>query len=343
MTIFVTGGGGFLGQAIVRQLISRGDSVVSYSRRAYPELEALGAQHRQGDLSDAKQLMAAMKNCEAVIHVAALAGIWGKPADFHQANVIGTENVLSAMQALEIPKLVYTSSPSVVHPGDAGVEGRDESLPYPNHYLADYPRTKAIAERMVLAANSSKLSTVSLRPHLIWGPGDPHFVHRLVARAQAGRLRLIGNDDPLVDTVFVENAAEAHLLALDRLRPGSACAGKAYFITQGEPVTISRFMNGILAAAGVPPVTRRIPKGLAVLLGGSLEAVFKGLNLKGEPPMTRFLAHQLATPHWFDISAARRDLDYTPRISFDQGLELLAESLQKQAPKTLTKPGSKQA
>ncbi len=336
MKIFVTGGGGFLGQAIVRQLLTRGDAVVSYSRRAYPELEALGAEHRQGDLSEQNHLIAAMKDCDAVIHVAALAGVWGKPSDFYKANVLGTENVLTAMQYLEIPKLVYTSSPSVVHPGGEGVEGQDESLPYPNHYLAEYPRTKAIAERMVLTANSNKLSTTSLRPHLIWGPGDPHFVPRLVERAKAGRLRLIGNDNPLVDTVYVENAADAHLLALDRLSPTSPPAGKAYFITQGEPVTVSHFMNSILAAAGVAPVTRRIPKGLAVLIGGGLEAIYKGLNLPGEPVMTRFLAHQLATPHWFDISAAKRDLGYQPKVSFDEGMQHLAASLNKRQAKALS-------
>ena len=328
MKVFVTGGGGFLGMAIIRQLLQRGDSVVSYSRQAYPELRALGVEHRQGDLAERNRLTAAIKGCDAVIHTAAKAGIWGRPRDFYQANVIGTENVLAACRYLNIPRLVYTSSPSVVHPGDQGVEGGDESLPYPEHYLAEYPRTKALAEKMLLAANGPELATVSLRPHLIWGPQDPHFAPRLVARARAGRLRLLGQSDPLVDTVYVDNAAEAHLLALDRLLPGSAVAGKAYFITQGEPVTISRFLNGIVTAAGLPAVSRRLPAGVAVMAGGLLEALFKGLNLPGEPPMTRFLAHQLSTPHWFDISAAQRDLDYTARVSFDEGMARLANWLQ---------------
>lgn len=328
MKVFVTGGGGFLGKEIVRQLLQRGDRVISYSRAAYPELAALGAEHRQGDLSDRAALSVALADCEAVIHVAAKAGIWGPPAAYYATNVIGTENVLAACRLQGIGRLVYTSSPSVVHPGHGGVEGADESLPYPTRYLAEYPRTKAIAERMVLQANSPDLATVSLRPHLIWGPGDPHFVPRLVARARAGRLRLLGQQDPLVDTVYVDNAAEAHLLALDRLGAGQAPAGKAYFITQDAPVTISQFLNGIVTAAGLPPVTRRLPVGLAMLAGGVLEGLYRGLHLPGEPQMTRFLAHQLSTPHWFDIRAAKRDLAYLPRIDFDEGMRRLAVALQ---------------
>lgn len=332
MKVFVTGGGGFLGQAIVKQLRARGDQVISYSRQAYPELEALGVEHRQGDLNQPKRLIAAMKDCEAVIHVAAKAGIWGRPEDFYQVNVLGTENVLAACQYLEIPRLVYTSSPSVVHPGDQGVEGADESLPYPEHYLADYPRTKAIAEKMALAAKSSKLGTVSLRPHLIWGPGDPHFVPRLVSRARSGRLKLIGKNDPLVDTVYVDNAAQAHLLALDRLSPQADISGKAYFITQGEPIPVSQFINNIVESAGLPPITRHIPAGLALLVGGLLESAYRSFHLPGEPMMTRFLAHQLSTPHWFDISAARRDLGYLPQVDYQTGIRHLAAWLQDSKP-----------
>lgn len=329
MRVFVTGGGGFLGQAIVRQLVQRGDTVISYSRQPYPALAALGVAHRQGDLAEPHHLTAAMKDCEAVIHVAAKAGIWGPLEAFYAANVTGTQNVLAACRHLGIQRLVYTSSPSVVHPGEGGLEGVDESVSYPDHFEAPYPQTKAEAEQKVLQANSSDLATVALRPHLIWGPGDPHFVPRLVARARAGRLRLVGKSDPLIDTVYVENAAEAHLLALDRLQPGSLIAGKAYFITQGEPLPISGFVNAILGAAGLPPVTRRVPVGLAYLVGAAMESVWRGFNLAGEPLMTRFMAHQLSTPHWYDISAARRELDYTPKVSFEAGMQLLKQSLQK--------------
>ncbi|MGE3726958.1 MAG: NAD-dependent epimerase/dehydratase family protein [Candidatus Sericytochromatia bacterium] len=319
MKVFVTGGGGFLGQAIVRQLIAQGHQVVSYSRGAYPELAELGVEHRQGDLDAPNRLVSALKDCQAVIHVAAKAGIWGSYESFHSANVRGTENVISACQQAGISKLVYTSSPSVVHNGK-DLEGVDESIPYPSHFDAFYPQTKALAEKMVLQANSETLATVSLRPHIIWGPGDPHFVPRLVARAKAGRLRLVGQRDPKVDTVYVENSATAHLLALAKLEPGAPIAGKAYFITQDQPETVSHFINRILAAADLPPVTRRIPVRVAHLAGSALESVYRAFHLPGEPPLTRFMVSQFSTAHWFDISAARRDLGYEPLISTEAGM-----------------------
>lgn len=322
MKVLVTGGGGFLGLAIVRQLVGRGDTVVSYSRGHYPELETLGVTHCQGNLSEKAHLIAAMKGCDAVIHAAAKAGMWGRYIDFYQANVSGTRQVLEACQYVGINRLVYTSSPSAVYQGH-GLEGADESLPYPHSFDGYYPQTKAAAEKMVLEANSPVLATVAMRPHLIWGPADHHFLPRLVQRARQGRLRLIGRQDHLVDHVYIDNAAESHLLALDRLQPGAAIAGKAYFITQGEPIPISVLMNGILAAAGLPPVKRHISAPLAHLAGIVLETVYGSLALSGEPPMTRFLAKQMSTPHWFSIDAARRDLGYAPKVSLDEGLQRL--------------------
>lgn len=327
MKALVTGGGGFLGSAIVRQLLKRGDQVVSYSRGDYPQLAELGVEQRRGDLSDLNSLAEAAKGCDIVFHVAAKAGIWGRFDEYFSANVAGTENVIAACKLLSIERLVYTSSPSVVFDG-SDVEGGDESLPYPAHFEAHYPHTKALAEQAVLAANSKSLATVSLRPHLIWGPDDNHLVPRIVAKGQAGKLRRIGTRPCLVDTVYVENAAEAHLNAADRLAPGSPPAGKAYFITNGEPVPVWEMVNGILAAAGLPPVTRQIPPFAAYAAGAVCEKIWKAMNLSGEPPMTRFVARELATAHWFDISAARRDLGYTPRISTAEGLKLLRESFE---------------
>lgn len=331
MKVFVTGGGGFLGLAIVRQLLEQGHEVISYSRGDYPALKALGVEHRQGDLDAPHRLTAALKDCQAVVHVAAKAGIWGSYESFHSANVRGTENVISACQQAGIPKLIYTSSPSVVHSGQ-DLEGVNESTPYPTHFEAFYPQTKALAEKMVLQANSESLATVSLRPHIIWGPGDPHFVPRLVARAKAGRLRLVGNRDPKVDTVYVENAAQAHLLALNKLEPGSPIAGQAYFITQDQPETVSGFINRILDAAGLPPVTRRIPTRVAHVAGAALESVYRAFHLPGEPPLTRFMVSQFSTAHWFDISAARRDLGYSPQISTEAGMAELKRWFNESSP-----------
>lgn len=326
MRALVTGGGGFLGSAIVRQLRARGDEVVSFSRGNYPELTALGVEQRRGDLCDVNALVEAALGCGIVFHVAAKAGIWGTFQEYHQANVAGTENVIAACRIHSINRLVYTGSPSVVFDG-SDVEGGNESLPYPAHFEAHYPHTKAIAEQAVLAANSPSLATVSLRPHLIWGPGDNHLVPRIIAKARAGKLRRIGSRSCMVDTVYVDNAAEAHLNAADRLAPGAPPAGKAYFISNGEPLPLWEMVNRILAAAGLPPVTRSVSPSVAYLAGTVCEAAWKALRLSGEPPMTRFVAKELATAHWFDISAAKKDLGYEPRVSIAEGLKRLQESL----------------
>lgn len=322
----VTGGGGFLGGVVVRQLIKRGDVVRSFSRGVYPELTQLGVEQFQGDLSERETLLHAAAGCDIIFHVAAKAGIWGRYQEFFQANVIGTENVLAACRANGIKRLVYTSSPSVVFDG-RDIEGSDESLPYPAHFEAPYPQTKALAEQLILAADSPSLATVSLRPHLIWGPGDNHLVPRIVAKARSGRLRRIGNRPRLVDTVYVDNAAHAHLLAADRLFPGSPITGKAYFISNGEPVPLWEMVNRIIAAAGLPPVTRSISPRMAYVAGIICESLWKTLRLSGEPPMTRFVARELATAHWFDISAARRELEYEPTISLEEGLVKLGKWL----------------
>ena len=326
MKALVTGGGGFLGLAIVRKLRARGDDVRSFSRRTHPALEGLGVQSVRGDLADRAAVLRAVRGRDIVFHVAAKAGVWGSTESYHRANVVGTDNVLAACSTEGIERLVYTSTPSVTFAGTDQV-GVDESAPYASRYLSDYPRTKAIAERRVLESNGANLASVALRPHLIWGPGDPHLVPRILERGRSGTLRLLGNQPNEVDSVYVDNAADAHLLAADRLAPGSAIAGKVYFISQGEPLPLADLMNRILAAGDLPPVERRIPAGVAYFLGALLETAYGLLGIETEPPLTRFVAAQLSTAHWFDISAARRDLGYEPAVSLDEGMERLAASL----------------
>jgi len=319
----VTGGGGFLGGAIIGQLRGRGDTVRSFSRQHYGELENLGVEQRRGDLADAAAVADAIAGCDVVFHVAAKAGVWGPADEYVRANVVGTRNVLAACRQHGVSRLVFTSSPSVVGSG-RDIKGDNESLPYPGAYTAHYPRTKAIAEADVLAANGPELATVALRPHLIWGPGDPHLLPRLVVRAKPGRLRQVGDGTNTVDIIYIDNAATAHLLAADRLAPGSPIAGRAYFLSQGEPVPLWPFINQVLELSGVPPVTRRIPAGVAYAAGALLEVMYRLFRIRSEPPMTRFLVQQLSTSHWFDISAARRDLGYGPTISTAEGLQRLA-------------------
>jgi nucleoside-diphosphate-sugar epimerase len=162
--------------------------------------------------------------------------------------------------------------------------------------------------------------TVALRPHLIWGPGDPHLVPRILARARSGRLRIVGEGRNRVDMVHVENAADAHIAAESALRaPESPAGGKAYFITNGEPVVLWDWINGLLSGLGESRVTSRVPLGVATAIGAACEAAWRILRLRGEPPMTRFIAAELARDHWFDITAARRDLNYAPGVSMARG------------------------
>ena len=324
--ILVTGGGGFLGGAIVRLLVSRGEKIRSFSRSAYAELEALGVQQVLGDLSDSGAVEKACQGVETVFHVAAKPGYWGRFKDFYKTNVLGTQNIIAACRSNGVKRLIHTSSPCVVFDGK-NMAGVDESTPYPARYEAHYPRTKAMAELAVLKACREGLTAIILRPHLIWGPGDNHLAPRLLARAH--RLRRIGNSNNLVDTIYVDNAAKAHVLADQCLARNRSLSGRIYFLSQDEPIPLWNMVNAILKAGGKPPITRSIPLTMAVTAGAVCEAAFKILRLKGEPPMTRFIARELTTSHWFNIQAAKTDLGYIPEISMAQGLKRLEAWLRK--------------
>ncbi|MFT6926772.1 MAG: nucleoside-diphosphate-sugar epimerase [Psychromonas sp.] len=325
--VFVTGAGGFLGKALCRFLCSAGINVVGFARGDYPELEQMGVLMVKGDICDKQALTDAMQGADLVFHVASKAGVWGSKASYFDANVSGTENIISVCQALNIRRLVYTSTPSVTFVGK-DENAIDESHPYATHFLNFYALSKAIAEQKILAANSETLKTLALRPHLIWGPGDPHLVPRVLQRAKAGRLKLVGKTDKLVDTIYIDNAVYAHLLAAVSLnQPTSNCAGKAYFVSNDQPILMAEMLNKILACQGLKPINARIPAPLAYLIGATLEWVYLKLNKEQEPPITRFVARQLSTSHYFDISAAKKDLGYQPIVSIDQGMEKLKDSL----------------
>ena len=324
MKILVTGGGGFLGQALCRGLRARGHDVVSFNRGRYDALDALGVAQVQGDLAARDAVIAAAAGCEAVFHNAAKAGAWGSYNSYHLANVVGTDNVLAACRAHGIGRLVYTSTPSVTHRATHPVEGGTaETVPYGEGFKAPYATTKKLAELAVLAANDATLATVALRPRLIWGVGDNQLLPRLVQRANAGRLRFVGDGENRVDTTYIDNAAQAHFDAFEHLAPNAACAGRAYFISNGEPRTMRETINALLGAVGAPLVHKTIPFGVAYAAGVVCEGLWHALPLAGEPPMTRFLAEQLATTHWYDMAPARRDFGYVPRVTFDEGLARL--------------------
>jgi len=330
-SVLVTGGTGFLGRRLVLRLLGEGRRVTVLSRRADADLAARGVRFVCASLDDAAAVRSACAGQHTVFHTAAKVGVWGPYADFYKTNVIGTRALIEGCREHGVSRLVYTSTPSVVYNG-RDIAGGDERLPLTTHCPSPYPLTKAIAEREVIAANSEKLRTVALRPHLIWGAGDPHLVPRLLASARRGRLRIVGSGQNRVDMVHVENAVDAHLLAEAALNgdfASSAAAGRAYFITNGEPVRLWDWVNGLLAALGEPPVTRRISLRGAMAIGGFCEGLWRGLPflLKNEPPITRFVAAELAKDHWFDIGAARRDLGYVPRISMEQGFSELIDRL----------------
>ncbi len=327
MTSLVTGAGGFLGQYIVEQLVARGDRVRALVRRKTPALEALPIECLYGDIRELADIKRACREVEVVFHVAAVAGLWGSWRHYYETNVMGTKNVISGCCHAGVGRLIFTSSPSVTFAGRDQCDV-DESAPYPRRWLAHYPHTKAIAEKMVLDANGQhQLLTCALRPHLIWGPRDQHLIPRLLDRARKGRLRQVGDGQNVIDAVYVENAATAHLLAADALQPGSAACGKAYFLTNGQPVKCWQWINEILQLAGLPMITRAIPRAVAHTAGAILEGLWTLLRRTDEPPMTRFLAAQLGTSHYFNIAAARRDLGYVPRISMEEGMKRLAPSL----------------
>ncbi|MEQ8838085.1 MAG: NAD-dependent epimerase/dehydratase family protein [Lacipirellulaceae bacterium] len=327
MHALVTGGGGFLGRYIVEQLLARGERVRSFGRGEYPELEKLGVDVIRGDIADEEAVERSCAGVDCVFHVAALPGVSMKPRPYYAVNLNGTHNVITACLKNDVPRLVYTSSPSVVFAGEDQA-GIDEDAPLALEWLRKhrsyYSHSKAQAEFFVLDANRAELKTCALRPHLFWGPRDGHLIPRLLDRARKERLRRVGDGENVVDMVYVENAAEAHLLAADVLaKDNSPVAGKAYFLSQGEPVNCWDWIDEILGSAGLPAVSKSISFANAWRIGHALETIFKTLRLSGEPPMTRFVAAQLAKSHWYDISAAKRDFGYGPRVSTAEGMERL--------------------
>jgi len=325
LKILVTGGGGFLGSAVCRQLLELGHQVVALQRSPAEHLDHPALTVIRGDITRPADLTAAAEGCDAVVHTAGKAGVWGDADDFHRVNVDGTANVIEVCRSLGIRYLVHTSSPSIVHVG-GDIGGGDESLPIADHFSAPYPESKAAAERLVMAANDKNLRATALRPHLIWGPGDPHILPRLAAKARGGSLALPG-PDKRVDTIFVENAALAHVKALKELTAAGRCAGKPYFVTNNEPLPQGEIMQRLLAAIGIEVRIRAVPVAAAMAAGAVCELAWRALKLKSEPPVTRFSVEQLATEHWFDTRAAERDFGYRPTISIAEGLERLRESL----------------
>lgn len=336
MQALVTGGGGFLGLYIVEQLVARGDRVRVLCRGDYPRLDELGVERMTGDIRDPAGVAAACRGMDTVFHVAAISGIWGPWDHYYGINTVGTQNVIAGCQAHGVRKLIYTSSPSVIYgkSADGSVDHchADESLSYPATYLCHYPKSKALAEQAVIRANGERgLATVSLRPHLIWGPRDNHLIPRLIQRAQSGRLRQVGAGTNLISMSYVENTAAAHLQAADGLALDTPAAGQAYFINEPEPVAMWPWINELLGLAGMPPVKKSISPRSAYVVGAVLEALYSMLPIPGEPPMTRFLALQLSTSHYYDAGKAQRDFGYRPIVPIHEAMRRIQPELERLA------------
>ena len=326
--ILLTGGGGFLGRYIAKALLERGYQVVSFSRKRYHFLDDLGVVSYQGDLCNIDQIIEAGSGCLGVIHTAALAGIWGKHNDYMVTNYQGTCNVIEAARRLNIKQLIYTSSPSVAFDG-RDIQGLNEGIPYAKKFFCSYSYTKRLAEEAVLAANSNDMQTLALRPHLIWGPDDPHFLPRLLQRSKEGKLFRVGHLSNLVDVIYVENAAAAHVDALKTMALNPNLGGKAYFLGQEKPVKLWKFIDQLLVAGGQKPLkSKSIPFPVAFALGYIFELIYKATGaFYRDPPMTRFLALQLSKSHYFNHDRAKRDFAYKVRVSTDEGLRILKQSL----------------
>jgi len=328
LRVLVTGGTGFLGRKLVERLLEEGRDITVLSRSTASDLKARGVKFVNTALDNAAAVESACSGIETIFHVAARVGVWGPYDEFYRTNVLGTRALLAGAKKYGVKRFIHTSTPSVVYNG-RDHRGSDESLSLTTDCPSPYPLTKAIAEREVLAANSDELRTVALRPHLIWGVGDPHLVPRVLVRAKAGKLRIIGNGENRVDMVHVNNAVDAHLLAEQALKRRDArAAGHAYFITNDEPVVLWDWINHLLTALGEPPVTKSISLGSASAIGAICETLWSVLRKTSEPPMTRFIAKELATDHWFSLDAAKRDLNYSPRVSMAAGTAELVASYQ---------------
>jgi len=323
----VTGANGFLGSYLVRHLLQQNYEVTAMTRRRDEGLASLDVEMAHGDVRDFDSVLSACTGQDIVFHTAGISGIWGPWKKYYTTNTVGTRNVVDACVQSSVRRLIYTSSPSVTFNGQHQTN-IDESAPYPKKWLCHYPHSKALAEQNVLNANDNfDLLTCALRPHLIWGPGDRHLIPRLIDRARKKQLRRVGDGANLIDTIYVENAAEAHVQAAEALVDDSPLCGNAYFISQDDPVNCWEWINEILQMAGVPRVRQSISFRWAYRLGYALESIHELMNKDSEPRMTRFLAAQLAKNHYFDISRAKRDFGYSPRVGNAAGMLRMQESL----------------
>ncbi|MCR2812926.1 NAD-dependent epimerase/dehydratase family protein [Microbacterium sp. zg.Y1090] len=317
MIVAVTGASGYLGRAVAAELVAAGHEVRALQRRPS---RVEGVTDVLGSVTDPQAVARVVDGAEGIVHLAAKVSLAGDPAEFHEVNVEGTRALLDAAERAGASRFVQVSSPSVAHAGVAlaGVGAEPAS---PQHARGEYARTKAEAELIALDRDSPAMRVVAVRPHLVWGPGDTQLVGRIVDRARRGRLPLLDGGRALIDSTYVDNAATGIVAALHR---ADEAHGRAFVITNGEPRPVGELLAGICLAAGVTPPRWSVPSGLARAAGSLIERAWALRPGADEPPMTRFLAEQLSTAHWFDQRETRRALAWAPSVSIDEGLRRLA-------------------
>ena len=322
MKILVSGGTGFVGTAVTESLLALGHEVHTIGRST-PSFcdKTKNRYHHTFDLTKDDLPKSLMSGTEIFFHIAAKAGVWGSYSQFFSANVTATRKILTACQSYHIPKLIYTSTPSVVF-SQKPIRNGTEVLPYVQNGFSPYAKTKSLAEKEVLNAHMpGKLQTIALRPHLVWGKGDPHLLPRVIQRHRAGKLKIIGDGTNKVDLTHIDNVAHAHICAMQAMQKNENLGGKPYFISQDEPVYLWDWLNQLFQLLELPPLSRSLNFKTAFLIGSGLESLWSILNIKNEPPMTRFVACQLAHDHWFSIKSAERDLVYKPVKRMNQAMD----------------------
>jgi len=315
--VLVTGASGMLGRGVATALAARGDEVTTFQRRpaAVP-----GAREVLGSVDDPSAVAAAAAGQDAVVHLAAKVSFAGDLADFERTNVDGTRLLLDAARDAGAGRFVFVSSPSVAHTGTS-IVGDGAGPAEPQLARGSYARTKAAAELAALAADAPGFAVLAVRPHIVWGPGDTQLVQRVVDRAAAGRLPVLDAGAALIDTTYVDNAVNALVAALDRAEHAH---GEAFVVTNGEPRPVAELIAGMCRAAGVTPPAWSVPGTIARAAGAVVEKVWAVRPGADEPPMTRFLAEQLSTAHWFDQRRTREALGWRPEVSLDEGFARLA-------------------
>ncbi len=328
MKVLITGGTGFIGFALARRIKSLGHDVTSFSRSEYSPLADYQIEPVIGDISDYNKIYDAIEKSDIVFHTAAKVGMYGRYSDFYRSNVTGTENIIKACLNSGVRHLIFTSSASVIFDGNS-LEGVDESTGYPKKPVSNYLSTKAIAEKLILDANSDALKTISLRPHIVWGPDDRHIIPKIISSHKSGRLKKIGKQNPITDSTFIDNAIDAHICAMDAIVKKPDSHGRAYFITDNNPQPVWNLINMFLRSANLTEIEGYIPKKIALSLAWFIENIYSILKSRSEPALTRFIIHELTTPHWFNISAAIETLNYRPKVGWDEGEARTREWLKK--------------